>query len=762
MNLISNLSIRNKILVMLLLPFMALIYFSVSGSIEKLNVSAELDDVQVLSSLAVKMSNLVHETQKERGFTAAFLGSKGTTFVRELPQQQQVTDEKKKDLYTFLEDFDSSNYGKIFQTQLDNSLRDLSKLNDIRSRISSQSILASEAIGYYSNMNDTFLGSLREMQKLSSNGEITTLITGYVNFLLSKERAGQERAVMSAAFANGTFKSGIYEKFLRLIAEQNIYMNVFTSIATEKQKSNYSSKVRNQSFASVESMREKAIERSREESLGVDATVWFAAITAKINVLKEVENSLSDNLLSKTSDLQDESLSSFYYYLLIALFALGVSTVLAIIVISKITTPLEKMNDFVKKFGEGDLSQNIEKLSNDEIGEMTEYLSGSVSNLNGIMLQLKDMTNTLSTSSTEMTTVSNQLAGTATEMNSQSNTVAAAAEESSATVGNVAAAAEQSSNVITNISAMTEELSSTFDNIANLSKESSVKVNGMANSSEEMANNINSVASGIEEMSTSFSEVVKRTNKATEISKQADIQSKAINKKMVILHEASQKIGKVIEVIKDIADQTNMLALNATIEAAGAGEAGKGFAVVAGEVKDLAKQSAEATEEIIGQIDHVQKSTNEVVSGIEEISNIITEISSINGEISDSVNDQSKVTQELAGNIAESAKLAKDVSVSSSEVSAIVDNITKSIAEASGTAAEVAKNVDETAQSIKSIALSSNEMASAVTEISSNIQGVTSASSQTASGAEQIKTSASELSGHSTKLSELVGQFKLT
>lgn len=478
-------------------------------------------------------------------------------------------------------------------------------------------------------------------------------------------------------------------------------------------------------------------------------------ITAELIDVAEVNSEQMKN------DIESSASTSTIILWIVSIVAIFLSVAAAYYLAMLITKPIKEITEFANSFGKGDLSISIDIDTDDEIGEMAEYLSNSVTNFNNIMTELKSMTNTLSNSSESLIDVSTQLSGSAHDMNTKSGTVAAAAEESSSAVGNVAAAAEQSSSVVINISAMTEELSSTFDNVAQLSKNSSIKVNEMASSSKEMANNVNSVAAAIEEMSSSFTDVVKSTEKANAISQNADVKAKEINDKMAILHEASQKIGKVIEVIKDIADQTNMLALNATIEAAGAGEAGKGFAVVAGEVKELAKQSAEATEEIVGQIEHVQKSTNEVVAGIEEIGTIITDIASINGEISNAINQQNLVTQELAGNVAESAKLAQSVSENSTEVSGMVDEIAKSTVEASKTASEVAKNVDETAVSVKSIAVSSNEMAASVTEISSNVQQISASSSETATGAEKVKSSANDLSGLAESLNKVVNQFTL-
>ncbi|MCP4031850.1 MAG: hypothetical protein GY734_11495, partial [Herbaspirillum sp.] len=180
-------------------------------------------------------------------------------------------------------------------------------------------------------------------------------------------------------------------------------------------------------------------------------------------------------------------------------------------------------------------------------------------------------------------------------------------------------------------------------------------VKQVAKSGGDMRAQIDSVASSVEEMTASLNEVAKNTAKGSRISQNASRRTEQVNVRMDALVTASNQIGKVIGVIKDIADQTNMLALNATIEAAGAGDAGKGFAVVAGEVKELAKQSADATGEISAQIEEIQKSVSDAVQAIEDINKVISETASINEMIAASVEEQTATANEISKSVAGSA-----------------------------------------------------------------------------------------------------------
>ncbi|VAX07974.1 Methyl-accepting chemotaxis protein, partial [hydrothermal vent metagenome] len=173
MKILANLSIRNKIFLMLIAPMLGLIYFSVHSVMEKSSVSAEMETVQPLAQLAVKASALVHETQKERGATAGFLGSKGKKFVTELPAQRRSTDQKRAELRAFLKEFDANAYGNEFASRLNDATSRLSQLEGKRSAVSALSIPTKEAICYYTGFNSAMLGVISEMIDLTNNGKIS-------------------------------------------------------------------------------------------------------------------------------------------------------------------------------------------------------------------------------------------------------------------------------------------------------------------------------------------------------------------------------------------------------------------------------------------------------------------------------------------------------------------------------------------------------------------------------------------------------------
>ncbi len=370
------------------------------------------------------------------------------------------------------------------------------------------------------------------------------------------------------------------------------------------------------------------------------------------------------------------SLSKLIFIIISTISGL-LSLLLGIIITRSIIKPLSLGVGFANAMANGDLTQKLDIEQKDEMGQLANSLNNMAENLKDKFKEISSSSTNVASASEELSAVSNEIAASAEEMTSQSNTVSSATEQSVANVNNISAAAEQ------------------------------------------MSSGVNTVATAIEEMSSSLNEVAKNCIKESQIATNANNQAKSTREEMERLGVSSKEIGKVIEVINDIADQTNLLALNATIEAASAGEAGKGFAVVANEVKELAKQTAQATEQISSQIEDMQNNTTTVVKAIEDITKIIEEINEISHTIVSAVEEQSATINEIA----------------------------KNVGGASSAATEISRNVGESARGLS--------------EVSSNILGVSKAASDTATGVQNIKQSSQELAKLAIGLQKIVGQFKV-
>ena len=225
-------------------------------------------------------------------------------------------------------------------------------------------------------------------------------------------------------------------------------------------------------------------------------------------------------------------------------------------------------------------------------------------------------------------------------------------------------------SMVDHVSSSLHQFNASARDMSTTAEETKAKAGLVVTASEDAARNIQTVAAATEQLSASITEIGQQVSQASSIASGAVREAADTNSKVQGLAEAAQKIGEVVGLITDIAEQTNLLALNATIEAARAGEAGKGFAVVASEVKNLASQTAKATEEISAQIQGIQASTDESVTAIGAITQTIEQVDQIAAAISAAVEEQTAATQEIARNVEEASAGTNQVNSNISEVSA--------------------------------------------------------------------------------------------
>jgi methyl-accepting chemotaxis protein len=325
-------------------------------------------------------------------------------------------------------------------------------------------------------------------------------------------------------------------------------------------------------------------------------------------------------------------------------------TLLGLAVRRAVTKPLQHAVETLQRVANGDLTVRMAVATEDEVGAMGQALDSALDSLEGTITAIGGHAQTLAGSAEELTSVSQQLGASAEETAVQSGVVSAAAEQ--------------------------------------------------------VSSNVQTVATGSEEMSASIREIAKSTSEASRVAGDAVTTAARTNVTIGKLGTSSAEIGQVVKVITSIAEQTNLLALNATIEAARAGDAGKGFAVVANEVKELAKATATATEEISRKIAAIQGDTAGAVAAIEEIEAVIAQVNDIQTTIAGAVEEQAATTAEIGRNVTEAAR---------------------------GSA-----------------------------EIAQNITGVAQAAQSTASGATQTQASSTELSRLASELQQLVGRFQVT
>tara|TARA_B100000809_G_scaffold195410_1_gene194786 strand:- start:6169 stop:8214 length:2046 start_codon:yes stop_codon:yes gene_type:complete len=426
---LQNINLSGKILLMLILPLAGMIYFSVANVIEENGKSNEMETLQKAIQLSRKIGDFVHESQKERGFTAGFIGTKGGRFSAELSNQQSLTNGKLSIVQDFLKDFNKEVYGVEFNSSLNTALLSMDQLNGKRNSVNTLTISVTNAIEYYSKMNGSFLNVIRSIAKLSQVADLTTQTNAYANFLLSKERAGIERAVLTNTFANDEFTPKSYQKVITLWAEQNAFIDVFKSTASADQKTFFNEKMNAESVQKVINMRAIAVEKADKGSFGIDPSVWFSSITQKINLLKDIENKLANDVIELAETTKVSAANRFLISLGLTIIVLTLSIFISVLVAKGIVEQIKAVNTAVERVAGGDLTISIITFGKDEFSQTLSNLKLMVEKLREIVSQVVLSSENIAEASQEMNGSSQQVSEGASEQASSVEQISSSMEQ---------------------------------------------------------------------------------------------------------------------------------------------------------------------------------------------------------------------------------------------------------------------------------------------------------------------------------------------
>ncbi len=327
------------------------------------------------------------------------------------------------------------------------------------------------------------------------------------------------------------------------------------------------------------------------------------------------------------------------------------------IIYARVIRSLGLLTEDVTEIGEGNLARVIEVSGGGEIGQLARALQAMVNNLANMVRIIVSGVQTLRIASGELSVISAGMEKTVKSTRELSNNSAAATEEMSANMGSIAA------------------------------------------TSEESATNLKVIALGTEQINVAEQEIVNKSEEARNIVHEAVTKSVTASKQLETLGNAAEKISGVIEVIRDISEQTNLLALNATIEAASAGESGKAFAVVANEIKELASQTTDATQDIRAKISGIQTATSETIKEIGKVTDVISNFDEIVNSIAAAVEEQLSTTEEISRNLQQATVGISEMSVSIVESAEVSTSIAEDIAMVSRAGTRVAKDSSQVHES---------------------------------------------------------------
>ncbi len=626
---LENLKIRNKLGLVLLVPVLSLLIFSVYLLNTELQNQKQLENLSHAENFVSIVTRLIHDLQLERAYSIGFLQSEGALFHAELIKQHQINEQLWKDIKITIQrhedDFKLTNLEEIKQN--------IKSLEILRDLVTSKSIAPLQALDNYIKLIQNLFNQLETLTLFISNPNISRSINGYLSYLLAKELAGQERARGGLLYSS----SGSFQAHSILIKTLITQQELLLKLATEQAPENIQLLLDSpKNSTCIKRIQKKLIKQdlSKEQKKQADIDRWLSLSTCHIEQLHETAQLYLEQVQADIKMLISKARRFFYLFILFTLVPIILSLILIYLVDRNVNNNLLWLLKAMEKIANGNFNPRLPPQSKDELGRLSFGLDKLRLQLSEHDLSMKERLKVEQKQNQDLTQRTEKLQQFAAKI--AKGDIRQQLDEDNSTTTQLSHSLNQ---MFDGLSAFSLQIRDSSKVITNMVSELHSSINNQSSGASEQAASVNQTVVTLGQLKNSSSQTLLKAKTLGEIAEKARhegdngreaieqsiVDVKSVQSKMdtiahtiLTLNDWIQRIGDITTSVHDVSRQLRLISLNAAIEASNAGEAGKGFGVVAAEVKQLAERSQQSTIHVQSILEEIHLATDRAVMATEE------------------------------------------------------------------------------------------------------------------------------------------------